>query len=188
MRWLARVAGGLILLGVLWWVVFGRASDLTRAVLSDPVAFNVGYAPPLERVQPRSGERLRLEGRGQEFVVRPLRLPAYRGLFSGFLPVYSSVLATRMQRERPGLTIRGEGRVNINRVQGYELLYQVPGERGQRRYGRRIMLLPDDTAREGVELVLEADADAAVVNPESIGRIGPLRTAMRSFRFGTETP
>lgn len=190
-RWvqlLARAAGAVLVLAVLWWVIFGRGSDLTRVVMSDPVAFNIGYQAPLQRVAPARGERVRLEAPGQEFVVRPLRLPAYRGFFSGFLPVYASVLGQRMARERPGLTVRGEGRVNINRVQGYELLYQAPGKDGQRRYGRRIMLLPNDTARDGVELLLEADASAAVVNPESTGKTGPLKTALRSFRFGTDTP
>lgn len=190
-RWvqlLARGAGVLLVACVLWWVLLGRASDVTRVVMSDPPAFNIGYAAPFVRVAPHPGERLRLEGAGQEFVVRPLRLPAYRGLFSGFLPAYATVVGQRMQRTRPGLAIRGEGRVNINRVQGYELLYQAPGAKGQRRYGRRIMLLPTDTAREGVELLLEADASPAVVNPESTGRTRPLKTALRSFRFGTETP
>ncbi len=187
-RLLARAAAVLVLVAVLWWVLFGRASDLTRVVVSEPPAFNIGYAAPFEKVTPRSGERLRLEGGGQEFVVRPLALPAYRGLSSGFLPAYASVVGRKMERARPGLAIRGEGRVNINRVQGYELLYQARGENGQRRYGRRIMLLPDDTARAGVELLLEADASAAVVNPESTGRTRPLKTALRSFRFGTETP
>ena len=54
--------------------------------------------------------------------------------------------------------------------------------------GRRLLLLPDDFSRVGVQLWLEADASGAVVNPDSPGRTGPLKTALRSFRFGTDVP
>jgi hypothetical protein len=185
---LARLIGVLILLAVAWWVLFGRASDLTRVIIGDPIAFNVGYKAPLQRVEPKQGELLRLEGPAEEFVVKPLRLPPYEGQFSGFLPAYSSTLAAQMERERPGLVVRGEGRVNINKVRGYELIYQAPGEDGRKRYGRRIMMLPDDTAREGVEILLETDASAAVPTPDDAGRVGPTKSALRSFRFGTDPP
>ena len=185
---LARLVGLVMLLAVLWWVALGRASDLTRIIVRDPIAFNVGYKAPMERVEPRKGELLRLQSGGDEFVARPLRLPAYQGQFSGFLPAYASTLAAQMERDRPGLVIRGEGRVNINKVRGYELIYQAKGKDGQKRYGRRVMLLPGETAREGVELLLETDASAAVPTPDKAGGVGPTKVALRSFRFGSDPP
>jgi hypothetical protein len=117
-----------------------------------------------------------------------VRLPVFRGYSSSFLPFYAAGVGAQMERERPGLTIRGEGRANINKFEGYQLLYQVRERDGRRRYGRRIMLFPDNRARDGAELRLEADASAAVVNPDSVGQTGPLKSALRSFRLGTDVP
>ncbi|HMS73426.1 MAG TPA: hypothetical protein PKB03_10370 [Baekduia sp.] len=188
LQWLAKAAGVALLLLALGWVLFGRDVGVERVIVKEPVAFNLGYRAPFQKIEPRGDEILRLEGGGQEFVITPLSLPKYDGYAAGFLPYYSTRLAAQMERARPGLTVRGEGRVSINKFGGYELQYDVREADGTKRYGRRLLLLPDDFAREGVQLWLEADASAAVVNPESPGRTGPLKTALRSFRFGTDVP
>ena len=184
----ARAAGVLLVAAVVAWVLFGRETGITRLVFKEPVPFNVGYRAPFSEQEPRGGELVRFEGSGQEFVVRPLRVPPYSGTFSTFLPLYSSRLAAQMERERPGLTVRTEGRVNINKSEGYQLSYQVRTPGGKRRYGRRVLMLPEPNARVGVQMLLEADASAAVVNPQSVGQTGPLKVSLRSFRFGTDTP
>lgn len=184
----AKAAGVVLLLAVAAWFLFGRDDGVTRLVFKEPVPFNVGYRAPFSEREPHAREIVRFEAPGQEFAVKPLQLPAYRGNFSTFLPLYSSRLAAKMERERPGLTVRTEGRVNINKFEGYQLSYQVRTADGRRRYGRRVLMLPEPTARTGVEMLLEADASASIVNPESVGQVGPLKVSLRSFRFGTDTP
>lgn len=188
LQWLAKAAGVALLLLVLYWVLFGRSTGIERIVVKEPIAFNVGYRSPFAPVATKGDEILRLQGGGQEFSVTPLSLPKYDGNAAAFLPYYATRLGEQMEKERPGLTVRGEGRVSINKFGGYEIQYEVREPGARKRYGRRLLLLPDDYAREGVQLWLEADASAAVVNPESPARTGPLKTALRSFRFGTDAP
>lgn len=184
----ARAAGALLVCAIAGWVLFGRGDDLTRVIEHDPVDFNLGYRAPLERVTPRAGEIVRLQAPGQELVVRPLALPAYRGDVSAFLPLYASSVGARLERDRPGLLTREEGRININKVVGYEVQYQARGAGGRKRYGRLVLLPQDPRSRTGVQIQLEADASSAIANPTVVGQIGALKTALRSFRFGTDPP
>lgn len=165
-----------------------QGDPLTRIVVARPVAFNIGYQSPFTRRAPSRGEIVRIADRDQWLSVSELRLPPFRGDVAGILPLYATGVAREMGSSRPGFQVRGEGRTNINAIQGYGFTYIVRAPDGRRRYGQRLFLPIDVTSRSGVTIGLEADASPAVANPEMVGRTGPLKVSLRSFRFGTETP
>jgi hypothetical protein len=187
---LALALLGVVVVALLLWAVFLRGSSAPGAVIvvREPMAFNFVHRAPLERTAPGQGELVRVAGRGQAFAVSSLKLPAYRGDAAGFLPVYATQIQTEMARRFPEFMVRLEGRANVNRIQGYELLFQYRRPGGQLAYGRRILLLPTSTARDGVDLLLTATRTPAVARVDAVGRNGALKTSLRSFRFGTERP
>ena len=173
-----------------------RDSRDTRphAVVEKPIAFNLLYPKPLERVRPRGREVLRLQtppaaGAPQSFAVTPLKLPPYRGDASAVLTVMSAQLIQRMSRTIPGFVWRGDGRVSYNRQPGYEILFQAKIG-GRTTYGRRTLLLPggDTPPHEGVDIMMMAARSAAIPRFDAVASNGALKTAIRSFRFGTERP
>ena len=172
-----------------------RRDTRPHAVVRAPVAFNLLYPPPLQRVRPHGREVLRLQtpagtAAPQSFAVTPLRLRPYRGDASAVLAVMASNLVTRMSRTVPGFVWRGDGRVNYNRQPGYEILFQA-SIGGRTTYGRRTLLLPggDTPPREGVDISILAARSAAIPRVDAVAAsTGPLKTAIRSFRFGTERP
>jgi hypothetical protein len=167
-----------------------RDSDrFTAVVVRRPIAYNLSHPPVLRQVAPHGRETLRLETAGVEsFAVTPFRLPAYRGDSTGALTGMSPNLIATMRRTMPGFVWRGDGRVSINRQPGYEILFQT--RIGRRTwYGRRMILVPDiDTPpREGVDIMLMAARSARVPRVDAVASVNtPLKTALRSFRFGTE--
>lgn len=165
--------------------------DLRHEVIRGPLTFNLVHPEALIRVAPRPGELLRLQSRPGaryrfSYVVRPITLPSYRGDVSGFLPFYGERLIAAMRRSTPAFVLRGEGRVRINDVPGYGLLFQT--RRGGRLvYGRRVLLFPVESGvRRGLDLLLLADASPVVPYVDAVGSAGPLKPAMRSLRFGTD--
>jgi hypothetical protein len=174
-----------------------RDSRDTRphAVVRAPVAFNLLYPKPLERVTPRGREVLRLQtppgtAAPQSFAVAPLKLPAYRGDVGAVLLGMSGPLIQRMSRTIPGFVWRADGRVNYNRQPGYEIQFQATIG-GRTTYGRRTLLVPggDTPPREGVDITILAARSPAVSNVNAVASTnGALKTAIRSFRFGTERP
>lgn len=181
------VAALLVLAVIVGFWVRSRADPLTRIVVQRPVAFNLGYQSPFSRLPARAGELVRVGHRDQWFSVSELRLPPFHGDVAGLLPLYSTAVARELARVRPGLQVRSEGRVNVNAIQGYGFSYIVR-EAGARVYGQRILLPTDASSRSGVTLALESAASPAVPNPDMVGRTGPLKVTLRSFRFGTVTP
>jgi hypothetical protein len=177
-----------VVVAVLLWALVGRGAGGERGVVvREPLALNFIYQPPFTKLAPRPGELAAVGNGPQRFSVSRLMLPPYRGDASGTLPIYASGLAAAMARRYPDFAVRQEGRANINRIQGYELVFQTR-IRGRLTYGRRILLLPTTTAREGVDLLLLAPRSAAIPRADAIGRNGGLKTALRSLRFGTERP
>jgi hypothetical protein len=174
-----------------------RDSRDTRphAVVRAPVAFNLLYPKPLERVAPRGREVLRLQtppgaAAPQSFAVTPLKLPAYRGDVGAVLLGMSGPLIQRMSRTIPGFVWRADGRVNYNRQPGYEIQFQATIG-GRTTYGRRTLLVPggDTPPRAGVDITILAARSPAVSNVNAVASTnGALKTAIRSFRFGTERP
>jgi hypothetical protein len=170
-------------------VLRGDGVDAKRAVVvRSPVAFNFVYRAPFRRLSPEHGELARVGSKVQDFSVRELRLPAYRGDAAGFLPLYAAQQQARMAREYPNFTWRSDGRANINKQQGFEIVFQFRRPGGPLTYGRRVLLLPDITARQGVDILVTAPRSPAIVRADDVGHNGGLKTALRSFRFGTERP
>ncbi|WP_205699490.1 hypothetical protein [Conexibacter sp. SYSU D00693] len=165
-----------------------RGDDRTVVVVRDAdPAYNFVHDDALRLAgQPRDG-RVALRGRGLAYRVAPLELPPFRGDAAGILPIYVETLVREMEREYDGFVRRQEGRANINRQQGYELYFQFKRD-GATWYGRRLLLLPDPTQRKGADLRLEVRRTPAVPRFSAVGQNGPMKVALRSFRFGTERP
>jgi hypothetical protein len=188
---LALAAAGALLLVVLVWALFlrGEGVKAKRAVIvRAPIAFNFVYRAPFRKEAPQAGELARVGSKEQSFSVRELSLPAYRGDAAGFLPLYAATLQAQMAKDLPGFAWRSDGRANINKQQGFEIVFQFRRSDGTLMYGRRILLLPDVTARQGADLWAVAPRSPAIVRADDVGHNGGLKTALRSFRFGTERP
>jgi hypothetical protein len=187
---LAAAALGVVLLA--GWLVLRSEGGRASAVVREPVAFNLTYTDAMHRVGPRGGESLRLEtvaGAPQSFAVRPLRIPAYRGDVSAELTIMSSGLIERMRATIPGFVLRSEGRINVNRQPGYQIVYQARLD-GRTTYGKRVLLVvgPDPPPHEGADITMLAARSVAVPNADSVAGNGALKTPYRSFRFGTQRP
>ena len=191
------VLAALVVAGAVYVVVHRREADeRPQAVVRSPIAYNLLYASPLERVAPRGRETLRLQtpagdAAPQSFTVTPYKLPPYKGDATGILTLQSANMITQMRRTIPGFVWRGDGRVNYNRQPGYEILYQAKID-GRTTYGRRTILLPggDTPPREGVDIWMVAARSDTVPRVDAVGATNgtALKTAIRSFRFGTERP
>jgi hypothetical protein len=182
--------GGLVLVAIFYALVLrGEGADAKRAVVvRTPIAFNFVYRAPFRKLAPQGGELARVGSRSQSFAVRELKLPAYRGDAAGFLPLYAVQQQAQMAREFPAFVWRSDGRANINQQQGFEIVFQYRRPGGPLTYGRRVLLLPSVTAREGADILVTAPRSPAVVRADDVGHNGGLKTALRSFRFGTERP
>jgi hypothetical protein len=191
---IALAAGGALVVLALLWALVLRGDPPAKAkrsvIVRAPVAFNFVYRAPFAKQAPQGRELARVGSArgGQSFAVRELRLPAYRGDAAGFLPRYASQLEAQMARDLPGFRWRLDGRANINKQQGYEIVFQYRGADGQLVYGRRVLLLPSVTARQGADLWLRAPRSPSIVRADDVGKNGGLKTSLRSFRFGTERP
>jgi hypothetical protein len=176
-------------------VLTGTEDNRPHAVVREPIAYNLIYPAPLVRVRPHAGETLRLETppgttAPQSFAVKPFRLPPYHGDSTGVLTFMSANMITRMGATYPGFVWRGDGRVNYNRQPGYEIIFQAKIG-GRTTYGRRTLLVPADQVvpREGVDITMLAARSTAVPRVDAVGSAsGALKTAIRSFRFGTDRP
>ena len=118
--------------------------------------------------------------------MRPLTLPPYRGAVGGTLPVYSVAYMERLRKRYGDVDLVLEGRTRINNAIGYQLVLR--GKLGPRTlYVRHLLLVSDEPEgeRRGVIIELESTPAAGTPNAVGIGNAGPLKQAMRSFRFGT---
>jgi hypothetical protein len=191
------VVAALVVAGAVFVVVHRKEADQRpQAVVRAPVAFNLLVAPPLERVAPRGRETLRLQtpagtAAPQRLTVTPYKLPPYHGDPTGILTLESANMIAQMRRTIPGFVWRGDGRVNYNRQPGYEILYQARIG-GKTTYGRRTILLPggDTPPKEGVDISMVAARSDSIPRVDAVGATNgsALKTAIRSFRFGTERP
>jgi len=188
---LVAVLAALVVLAAMLLV---RGDDRAHVIVREPVAFNLVHGDGLGRVAPRGRETLRLQtpagaAAPQVFAVTPMRLAPYKGDVTAALMGLTPRMIDRMRSELPGFVWRGDGRVNINKQPGYEIIYQYRRD-GRTTYGRRVMLVPDAETppREGVDITLVARRSPAVPRVDAVGTEGQLRTALRSLRFGTERP
>jgi hypothetical protein len=180
----------LIVLAIVYALFFRGASPTRKraVIVRSPVAFNFVYRAPFAKEQPRAGELARVGSKEQSFSVRELRLPAYGGDAAGFLPLYAAQQEAAMAKQLPGFAWRADGRANINQQQGFEIVFQYRPPGGPLTYGRRIFLLPGVTARQGADIWVLAARSPAIVRADDVGHNGGLKTALRSFRFGTQRP
>jgi hypothetical protein len=191
---LAAVAA-IVVVALVAVLLRGSRDTRPHAVVRAPIAYNLIYPPPLQRVQPRGGETLRIQtpagtSAPQSFAVSTLRLPAYHGDSTGILTLMSANLISRMRATIPGFVWRGDGRVSYNHQPGYEILFQAKIG-GRTTYGRRTLLVPDSATppHEGVDIMILAARSAAIPRVDAVAAsTGALKTAIRSFRFGTERP
>src|SRR5690242_5857202 len=122
---LAALAALVVLLLVYALFFRGEGTKAKRAVIvREPVAFNFVYRAPFRKQAPPAGELARVGSKDQSFSVRELKLPAYRGDAAGFLPLYAATLQQQMARDLPGFAWRADGRANINKQQGFEIVFQ----------------------------------------------------------------
>ncbi|MEA2290698.1 MAG: hypothetical protein QOD55_2695 [Solirubrobacteraceae bacterium] len=192
---LALAAAGALAVVALAVVLLARGGDDRQTVVvREPVAYNLLVEPSLRQVAPRGRETLRLEGAAgaaapQSFTATPLRVRAYRGDVTAVLMGMSPRLIDQMRATVPGFRWRGDGRVSYNRQPGYEIVFQARIG-GRTTYGRRVLLMPNSETppREGADIMMLAARSDAVPSLPSIGATGALKTAARSFRFGTERP
>ena len=80
-----------------------------------------------------------------------------------------------MRARIPGFVYRGDGRVNVNRQPGYQIVYQARIG-GKTIYGKRVLLVPgyDPPPRAGLDVTLQAERSGAV---PSANAVGPQRRA-----------
>jgi hypothetical protein len=190
--WLAFAAVGAVVVAVAAWLALRPTPGQSTVVVRDPIAYNLIYPDSLHRVTPQQGETLRLESRSgppQSLAVKTLRLAPYKGDVSAALTFLSSTRIEQMRSQYQQFVWRGDGRVNINKQPGYQIIFQARVD-GRLTYGRRVMLVatPDPPPREGVDITILAARSPSVPNLDSVGATGALKTAYRSFRFGTERP
>ncbi|MEJ7824462.1 MAG: hypothetical protein WKF48_03485 [Solirubrobacteraceae bacterium] len=188
---IATIAVGVLLVAGALTIAVRTRPDETTVIVRGPETFNLIYPSQLQRVtQPGALLALRREHADglflDSYVVRALSLPAYRGAVGGLLPVYADGYLKRMRRRYASARLKLEGRTRINNAIGYQLVLQA--KRGRRTlYVRHLLLVPEEPegARRGVVIEVESTPAAGTPNAIGNGDAGPLKTALRSFRFGT---
>lgn len=172
-----------------------RPAGATHYVHRGAPAFNLRWAkgPRLQPVRTPPGAYLALEARRhgrflQSFVAAPLRLPAYRGSSTGFLPIFVAHREAELARRYRGFVPLDEGKARINEATGYQLGFRAV-VRGRPVFGREAYMLPDGPhPRVGVVLTALQTPRAGAKTADDVGTVGALRIPYRSFRFGTTWP
>jgi hypothetical protein len=190
--WLALAVVGAVALAVVLWLALRPTPGQRVVVVRKPVAFNLVYDGALRRLTPRAGEELRLQSRSgppQSFVVRPLSIPPYTGDVSAQLTFMSARLIDELRAQYKGFIWRSDGRVNINKQPGYQIVFQATVN-GRTTYGRRVLLVvgPDPPPRTGLDVTMLAARSSAVPKADAVAASGTLKTPYRSLRFGAERP
>jgi len=169
----------------------GEATVVVEPAAGAGPAFNVRHGAGLERVDARRGELLRLTGRrGEVFAVRPLRLPAYRGVETAILPLVADRVArAELPRRFADVEVVDTGPARINTAPGHEVVFRARRD-GERVYGRVVFLLPPEQpgAREGLRLDVLTPRSPAVPSAGAVGTTGQLKRPFRTLRFGTNGP
>lgn len=177
--------------GALTIAVRSRPESTTPVIVRGAATFNLIYGSRLQPVK-RPGALLALRRERSDglfldsYVVRPLTLPAYSGSAGGALPVYAAGYIEQLRRRYAKAQLEEEGRTRINNALGYEVVLRA--KRRQRTiYVRHLLLVPEEPegVRRGVVIEIESTPAAGTPNAQGAGNAGPLKTALRSFRFGT---
>jgi hypothetical protein len=193
-RWRTPVTALLILIAALALLLLLRGSSQpgTHVVHEGQPAFNLRYTGPLERVKAGPGELLHLEWRDNgvlraSFVVEPLKLPPFVGDVGGVFPVVASRDLDALRARFPGLEPVEEGKARVNKVPAYSTTFRA--SRKPRLYGRVVLLAePVSGSRDGFRIVMLATPKGGADKAGDVAARGVLKTAYRTFRFGTEGP
>jgi hypothetical protein len=191
--WIVLAVLGVLAVPLIAWLSLRPDPSRTNVVVREPITFNLLYTTAaMRRGAPRSGEMLRLQTRSgppQSVVVRPLRLPAYRGDVSATLALMSARLIDEMRAAYSGFVYRGDGRVSINKQPGHQIVFQARIG-GVTTYGKRVLLVaaPDPQPHEGVDMTFLAARSPTVPNADAVAANGTLKIPYRSVRFGTDRP
>jgi hypothetical protein len=170
-----------------------KASPGGKLVHEGKPVFNILYPPAaMHEARPRTGELARIQGhRGKltvSIVVRPLRLPPYRGdATHGQLPVYADRFADAQAAALSGFELAFEGRARVNNGVGYEIGFQSLRPT-RREYGRDALLVPDDLQEGGGLVTLslrQIKAGGAKFTKRERNLAFLSRKTYRSFTFGT---
>jgi hypothetical protein len=169
-------------------VVLTRGSNEQLVRVSKPVAFNFLYTPPLRRTGPTAVEQRRGALLIQSMAVTPERLPPYRGDPAGTLPIVADRLETQLAARWPQFEIADEGRARVNDSPGYTVGWTAV-LRGRRIFGREYLLFPAvPGVRAGAHIALLSTYAGGAAAAGDVGRVGALKAALRSFRFGVDRP
>jgi len=179
-----------MLIAVAILIALRSRPDETHVVVRDLVTFNLAYGPQLQRERSPAAlfvlKRVRAGLFLDSYVVRSLVLAPYRGAVGGTLPLFSVGYLKRVRKRYRDAEPVLEGRTRINNAIGYQLVLRA--KLGARTlYVRHLLLVPDEPEgeRRGVIIELESTPAAGTPNAVGIGNAGPLKQALRSFRFGT---
>jgi hypothetical protein len=187
----AVALAGLIVVAAALVAITSRAGE-TAVLIRTPLTFNLMYGDQWQRVE-RPGTLLALRNTSRaglfldSYTVRDLRLPAYRGVVGGMLPIYANGYLRGIRKRYKGFEFVSEGRARINNAIGYEVTFQARS--GARRlYGRHYLLVDEapDGQRHGVVIELVSTPAAGTPSADEIGGHGALKTPLRSFRFGED--
>jgi len=188
---LAAAAFAVALLAAVVLIALRTRADETFVLERDPVTYNLVYGPQFHPVQ-KPGTLLALANdRGglflDSYVLRDLRLPAYKGAVGGMLPVYADGYIRRLRTRYDGFEFVAEGRTRVNNGIGYQVTFRAR-RAGRTLYGRHLLLVEDrpDGLRRGVVVELTSTAAAGTPNAAEIGNHGALKAPLRSFRFGAD--
>jgi hypothetical protein len=193
-RWRTPVTALLILIAALALLLLLRGSSQpgTHVVHDGQPAFNLRYTAPLKRVKTGPGELLHLEWRENgvlraSFVVEPLKLPPFQGDVGGVFPVVASRDLDALKSRFPGLEPVEEGKARVNKVPAYSMTFRA--SRKPRLYGRVVVLAePVSGSRDGFRLVMLATPKGGADKAGDVAARCVLKSAYRTFRFGTEGP
>ena len=190
-----RIAAALLavlIVGGAAFVAITSGGDETPVLVRKPITFNLVYGGQWDRVE-RPGTLVALRNTGEgglfldSYAIRDLRLPAYRGVAGGMLPIYANDYLRDVRTRYKGFEFVSEGRARINNAIGYEVTFRARS--GTRRlYGRHYLLVEErpDGLRDGVVIELESTPAAGTPSAVDIGNHGALKTPLRSFRFGED--
>jgi len=193
-RWRTPVTALLILIAALALLALlkGSSQPGTHVVHPGQPAFNLRFTEPLKRVKAGPGELLHLESRANgvlraSFVVEPLKLPPFAGDVGGVFPVVASRDLAALKTRFPGLEPVEEGKARVNKVPAYSTTFRA--SRKPRMYGRVVLLAePVSGSRDGFRIVMLATPQGGADKAGDVAARGVLKTAYRTFRFGTEGP
>jgi hypothetical protein len=187
-RWaLAALAAAVVAVGIAAGLTLEDASYSHGGRLP----FSFSYRG-LYRVAPGAGEYVRLERRDADgrtedsFAVDPLRLPPYRGLISGELPLYAAGFIRTLRARYADFQLRGEGKSNIDVETAYDIYFTTRID-GHTDFGRAVLYLPgDQRVREGVAIVMVTTQAPRypLTAPPEVAATGLLERPLRSFTFG----